>query len=73
MQIASCPFCEASVKVSGAPKMGQRVVCHSCKTELEVVWLNPLELDWPMDEYDGEEELEYEYEFDDFEDEDFDE
>jgi hypothetical protein len=30
------------------------VTCKSCDTELEVVWLDPLELDWPMDEFEGE-------------------
>jgi hypothetical protein len=30
------------------------VTCKSCDTELEVVWLDPLELDWPMDENEGE-------------------
>jgi lysine biosynthesis protein LysW len=40
------------------PRLGQRVVCKSCKAEVEVVWLDPLELDWPVDddEFDDEDE-----------------
>jgi hypothetical protein len=32
--------------------MGQRFTCRSCNTEVEVVWLDPVELDWPYDEDD---------------------
>jgi hypothetical protein len=30
--------------------MGQRLTCRSCNTEVEVVWLDPVELDWPYDD-----------------------
>lgn len=56
MNEATCPSCSATVSVKGTPKIGVHVTCKSCDTELEIVWLDPLELDWPMDEY--EEELE---------------
>jgi len=54
MNEAVCPSCNAQVSVKGTPKIGLHVTCKSCDTELEVVWLDPLELDWPMDESDGE-------------------
>ncbi|MGH2581446.1 MAG: lysine biosynthesis protein LysW [Anaerolineales bacterium] len=54
MNVAVCPSCGADVNVKGTPKIGLQVTCKSCDTELEVVWLDPLELDWPMDEYEGE-------------------
>jgi lysine biosynthesis protein LysW len=60
MNEAACPSCNANVSVKGTPKIGVHVTCKSCDTELEIVWLDPLELDWPMDEY--EEELEDELE-----------
>ena len=47
---ADCPACDAKVHLGVKPKMGQRVVCPSCDTEIEVVWLEPVELDWPYDE-----------------------
>ena len=52
MAKAECPACEARVNVGGKPHMGQRVKCPSCATELEVVWLDPVELDWPYDDDD---------------------
>lgn len=54
MSDSICPSCGAQVSVKGTPKIGVHVTCKSCDTELEVVWLDPLELDWPMDEYEGE-------------------
>lgn len=33
--------------------MGQRIACPICREKLEVIWLHPVELDWPFeDEYD---------------------
>ncbi|MDH5505621.1 MAG: lysine biosynthesis protein LysW [Anaerolineae bacterium] len=64
MQIANCPYCEAGVGLDSKPKMGQRVTCGNCKTELEVVWLDPVELDWPMDSFEDEDEYEYDYDYD---------
>jgi lysine biosynthesis protein LysW len=54
MNEAACPSCSAKVSVKGTPKIGVHVTCKSCDTELEIVWLDPLELDWPMDEYEEE-------------------
>lgn len=54
---AVCPSCGSKVSLYTRPKVGQRVVCPTCKTELEVTWLEPVELDWPFDveEYEGDE------------------
>jgi lysine biosynthesis protein LysW len=42
--------------------MGKPLECEDCGAELEVVWLDPLELDWRMLEEDLDD-------FDDFGDE----
>ena len=67
MGYATCPSCEAKINV-GKPKMGQQIVCPSCDEVLEVVWLSPVELDWPIDdeEYDDDEDTDDE----DYDDED---
>ncbi len=52
MSDAVCPSCGASVKVKATPKIGMSVTCSSCSTELDVVWLDPLELDWPIEDDD---------------------
>ena len=60
MQSAECPQCGSDVPVGSQPRIGKLVECKSCGSELEVVWLDPLELDWPMmeDDDDYEEDVE---------------
>lgn len=64
MSESVCPSCGAQVTVKGTPKIGMHTTCRSCDTELEVVWLDPLELDWPMDEGESDAEEEYESYYD---------
>ena len=64
MATSECPSCGAMVNVESNPRMGQRVVCKECDTELEVVWLEPIELDWLYDDdedddYGEDEDLDY--------------
>lgn len=59
---AECPSCESHIPI-GKARMGQKVVCPVCKEKLEVVWLNPIELDWPLDDYDPYDEYEISEEF----------
>lgn len=56
MNEAACPSCGATVSIKGTPKIGMHVTCKSCDSEVEVVLLDPLELDFPMDEFEGEED-----------------
>jgi len=56
IQKAECPQCGFEISVGSQPRIGQQVTCTSCNSELEVVWLDPLELDWPMLDLDEEEE-----------------
>jgi lysine biosynthesis protein LysW len=45
MAIAFCPECEHRLKLNARPHIGLRAICPSCKANLEVVSLRPLELD----------------------------
>ncbi len=45
---AICPKCDHSLKLGAHPREGQQVVCPECMTPLEVISLNPLEMDIPM-------------------------
>ena len=47
--LGQCPSCMSRIHLGRSPRLGQRVTCSGCKEKLEVVWLNPIELDWPMD------------------------
>ena len=56
--VAECPSCAEDVRVSN-PKIGQHVNCPNCKLQWEVIWLDPVELDWPYLEDDGDDYYDY--------------
>jgi lysine biosynthesis protein LysW len=60
--LVECPSCEVPVKVENNVKLGETVICPACKANLEVVWLDPVELDVFYDDFDD----------DDYSDDDFD-
>lgn len=55
--ISKCPMCGEKIKLSHKVWLGQDVICPVCDAELEVVNLNPVELDWVGEEdyYDDDE------------------
>ncbi len=58
MEVTNCIGCDAEIRLRQSPKIGALVTCAECGAELEVVWLDPLELDWPfIDDYDEDEEV----------------
>lgn len=69
MSKAKCPMCNSFVNVPGNGKEGDLVYCDSCNAELEIVSLKPLELDWPLGEFEYEGGYDgYEYEDDEYDD-----
>lgn len=71
-EVGYCPDCDARITLK-SPQLGQQVICRACGTELEVVDLSPLELDWALDEpYDDDDEFEYvdDEEYYDYDDDD---
>ena len=61
--IGTCPECEAEVHVDTDADKGDTVACEECGTELEIVGLDPVELDIAEEDIDdddpGEDEEEY--------------
>jgi len=56
---ARCPDCGEKVRLQGRMYVGKEVVCQECDAVLEVIDIDPVELDWPYedeDEYDDEDE-----------------
>ena len=49
---ANCVSCQEMVDAGRQPHLGDVVSCSKCDARLEVIWLDPLELDWPADDYD---------------------
>ncbi len=56
--VADCVSCGAQINVGDKPSLGQQFKCSNCGDIMEVVWLNPVELDWPVDddEYDDDDD-----------------
>ena len=54
--IAECPSCGEMVYFAKFPRLGQYIDCRYCEEELEVIDLQPLLLDWPIEEdnYDND-------------------
>jgi alpha-aminoadipate carrier protein LysW len=46
-----CVECDSRISLRIMPEMGDIITCHECGTQLEVVGLDPLELDWTDQEY----------------------
>ena len=47
---AECPECGEPVELRDSTQVGDRVICIECNTELEVLGLYPLELDYALDD-----------------------
>ncbi len=59
-ETAYCPECDASLRLKSV-RLGQQITCRECGTSLEIVELDPIELDWVFDEaLEDEKEEEYE-------------
>lgn len=62
MPTAICPECDEEVYVDADSEQGDVVSCDECGADLEIVGLDPIELDIYEegdDDFDDEEEFEY--------------
>lgn len=41
-----CLECERELDLGNQPQIGQRVKCEYCEVQLEIINIEPLELDW---------------------------
>ncbi|MCJ7622034.1 MAG: hypothetical protein MUO76_00915 [Anaerolineaceae bacterium] len=65
MAIAQCPNCDRNNDLGNSPKMGAKIECQHCLTMLEIVWLDPYELDYPYDPPDDDLDDDFDDDFDD--------
>ncbi len=54
MAVATCPDCGNEINLGAKPKEGQPVTCPECGADLEIISLEPLELDWAYSDFDEE-------------------
>jgi len=55
--IGACPECEAEDHVDTDADKGDTVTCDECGTELEIVGLDPVELDIAEEDLDDDDDL----------------
>ncbi len=59
---AYCLGCDNRISFRTPPKLGQKITCAECESELVVIDLDPIELDWPFeDEDEGYDDLDDDY------------
>ena len=61
MPTGTCPECDADVHVDTDADKGEMTDCEECGTQLEIVGLDPVELDIVEEEAYNEDEDEDEY------------
>ena len=58
LQTAACPTCNHDIKLSGRLLLGTEITCPACGDQLQVVQIEPVELDW-LDDFNREYEERY--------------
>lgn len=48
--VARCAECDSRIFFPKMPDLGHIVTCRECGTRLEVIYLDPIELDWADDD-----------------------
>ena len=59
-----CPSCDVVIGVE-KPRVGAMITCRECGAELEIISVDPFEVDFPLDyddDWDRDDEEEYEHE-----------
>ena len=55
IMVALCPDCDEEIDFSQVkPKVGLKFACPHCETNLEVVSVNPLQLEWDDSFFDDD-------------------
>ena len=52
ISIADCPDCLTRIRFHTRLMLWQKVTCPECRAALEIISLDPIELDWEYDEID---------------------
>ena len=52
LAVADCPDCGERISLGFRPREGQQLACSDCGALLEIISLQPLELDWASSEFE---------------------
>ena len=45
-----CLACDEDIFIGPKPKIGKYVICNSCDAEFQIIDLEPVLIDWPIDD-----------------------
>jgi len=54
--VVECPDCGEDISIAKPIELGKRVKCPECDADLEVIGVDPVELDWVYEDYDYQDE-----------------
>jgi len=60
-----CIDCDEPIYLESKPKIGQIITCSNCDAQLEVIDIDPIELDWAYLEPEEDEDWDWEDDDDD--------
>jgi alpha-aminoadipate carrier protein LysW len=52
MESGYCPDCDGTIIINPFPVVGKKLTCPHCDADLEVIDVDPVELDWAYEESD---------------------
>ena len=52
LAVADCPDCGERISLGSRPREGQQLTCSECGALLEIISLQPLELDWAFSAFE---------------------
>ena len=70
MVIVQCADCDESIELGSQVRLGAKFTCARCGARLEVISLDPIEVDWAFDDEDDDDD--WDFEEDDLGDDDLD-
>ena len=56
VESARCPDCGETIRLKGKVHIGREIVCPHCDALLEVIDIDPIQLDWVYEDGDQEDE-----------------
>ena len=54
--LTRCIACHQKISLGTSSRKWQIITCHNCGRELEIIQLKPPVLDWPLDEYEEDDD-----------------
>ena len=54
MEGVYCPECDGTIVLNPTPQVGKRFTCPHCDADLEIISVDPVEVDWVFEDPDAD-------------------